>query len=256
MNTVRITALALAGVLGLGIASASADDDDWGWMPHHYGHMGMMGPGSGWGMGHGPGWMMGSGHGWMMGPGHGWMGYGPGPMMGHGQGWMKGYGHGRRWGGAGMDPDRLDDETLDRIGERIAERHRAMQQIAEEQDPAARRELVREHLKNRRGRWGKSWDDDDDDVSRRGYGRGRMMGPGMMGRGMMGPGFSGPGAMMGPGMMNRGGISDEYLDRMAERMAENYQRMQQLAQTTDKAERRKLLREHFESMNLYRGGMY
>lgn len=249
MKTVRITALALAGVLGLGIASVSADDDDWGWMPHHYGHMGMMGSGYGW-MGHGPGWMMG--------PGHGWMGHGPGWMMGPGRGGMMGPGRGWMHGRGAMDPESLDDEVLDRIGERIAERHRAMQQIAEEQDPAARRELVREHLKNRWGRWGRNRgdDDDEDEVSRRGYGRGGMMGPGMMGhRGMMGPGYAGPGAM-GRGMMYGGGVSDEHLDRMAERMAENYRRMQQLAETTDKAERRKLLREHFESMQRYRGGLY
>lgn len=243
MKTLCTTALALACVAGFGIGTAAADDDR-GWMPHHYGHMGMMGPGYGW-MGHGPGWMMG--------PGHGWMGYGPGHMMGYGYRGMMGPGKGGMYRRGGMDPDRLSDEMLDRIGERIAARHQATQEIATETDPAARRELVREHLKSRQAHRGMYWDDDDDDsddVSRRGYGRGGMMGPGMMGQGFGGSG------MMGPGMMDRGRLSDEQLDQMSEHMAENYKRMQRLAETTDKDERRKLMREHFQSMQQYRGGMY
>lgn len=265
MKSLRTSALTIACMMGLAIGTAAADDDDWGWMPHgYYGHMGMMGPGYGAAIGHGPGWMMGYG------PGH-MMGYGPGHMMGYGHGWMMGPGRGWMWGGAGMDPDRLSDELLDRIGERIAERHQAMQQIASETDPAARRELVREHLKKRwsnRGRfWGSDDDDDDDDVSGRGstmgpgmmgYGRGGTMGPGMMGYGrggMMGPGMVGPG-YAGPGAMHRGRLTEEQLDFMSERMAENYERMRQLAGTTDKEKRRELMRELYQSMHRYRGGMY
>jgi len=81
--------------------------------------------------------------------------------------------------------------------------------------------------------------DDDDDQGWTPYHYGHM--------GMMGPG------MMGPGMMRDGRISDEHLDRMAELMAERHQRMQRLAETTDKEERRELLREHFRSMREFMG---
>lgn len=257
MKTLRIAVFTLAWLTGLGASAAWAgSDDNRGWMPHHYGHMGMMGPGYGWGMGHGPGWMMGPGYGWMMGQGHGWMmGPGRGHMLGPGRHWMMGPGYGSMMGGA--NPDRLSDAFLDRIAERIAERHQFMQKVATEEDPAARRTLVREHLKShwsrRGGGTGNGDDEQGGDVS-----RGGMMGPGA-GRGMMGPGMMGPG-MMGPGagrgMMYGGEVSDERLDRMGEHMAENFERMRQLAETEDKAKRRELLREHFDAMRKYRGGMY
>lgn len=92
-----------------------------------------------------------------------------------------------------------------------------------------------------------------------GYG---MMGPGMMGYGPMGYGMMGPGMMgygpmaygrmpyrgMGRAMMRPGRLSDKQLDRMADHMAESYKDMQEIAQTTDKAKRRELLREHFKDM--------
>jgi hypothetical protein len=243
MNTLRATAFALACAAGLGIGTASAGEDDPQWMPHHYGHMGMMGPGYGW-MGHGPAWMMG--------PGHGWSGCGPGAMMGYGQGWRSGSGKDGKFHRGMMDPAKLSDEQLDSIGERMAQRHQAMQEIVSEQDPAARREMIREHLKSRQARRGGGyWDDDDDsdDATRRGP-RSGMMGGGMMGGGMMGGGAGG----MGPGMMYGGQITDEHLDRMAEHMAERHQRMHQIAETTDKEERRKLMREHFQSMRQFMGG--
>lgn len=274
MKTLRKTVigLACAGAMGLGATAAAADTDDRGWMPHGYGHMGMMGPGYGH-MG-----MMGSGYGHMgtMGPGYGWSGHGPGWMMGPGRmmgpGMMAGPGRGWRHGPM-MDPADLSDERLDRIGERIAERHQAAQEIAAESNPAARRELVREFLKDHWSqRWGGVGDDNDSDVARRGSGYrrggmmgggamgpgmmgGGMMGPGMMGGGMVGPGYAGPGAMR-PGMMYQGRLTEEQLDHMSEQMAENYERMEELAGTTDQEKRRELMREMYESMHRYRGGMY
>lgn len=258
MRALRTSAVAIACILAFGIGAASAADDDRAWMPHQYGHMGWMGPGPGGMMGHG--WMMGPGHGWMMGPGYGWIGPGYGRMMGCGQGWRPGPGKGA-FGGHWMDPAKLSDEQLDQIGERIAERHRAMQAIAAEQDPAARRELVREHLKNRMSRrgpgfWGDDDDDDSDDVARRGYRHGGMMGRGYgspMGPGMMGQGYGG---VMGPGMMYGGQLTEEQIDQMSEQMAEGYKRMQKLAETSDREERRKLMREHFQWMQQFRAGMY
>lgn len=278
MKILRTTVITLTCVLAAGMGAAAADTGKraYGGTPHYYGHMGMMGPGYGSMMGHGQGWMMGPHQGWM---GHGpMMGHGYGPMMGYGHGPMMGYGRmmspgqAHMWSGARMDPDQLSDDDLDRMGERIAERHQTMQEIAAEQDKAARRDLVREYLKDRQTqRQGKYWTedaDDGDDLSRRGYGYGygRMMGqgpgsgmgPGMMGQGsggamgpgMMGPGMMGPGSGggMGLGMMDPGQLSDEQLDRLAEHMAENHERMQRLAATSDKTERRDLLREHFDSM--------
>ena len=101
-----------------------------------------------------------------------------------------------------------------------------------------------------------------------GYGRGYGMGYGMMGHGpggyghgMMGSGMMGYGAggygMMAPGMTGYGStaygrmpdrLSDEQLDRIAEQMADSHAFRQQLAQTTDKSERRELLRKHFENL--------
>lgn len=286
MKILRNTVITLTCVLAAGMGAAAADTGKrgYGGMPHYYGHMGMMSPGYGSMMGHGQGWMMGPhqgwmGHGPMMGHGHGHgqgQGHGHGPMMGHGYGHgpMMGPGRPHMWGEGRMDPDQLSDDFLDRVGERIAQRHQTMQEIAAEQDQAARRDLVRKYLKDhqtRRG--GNSWSedaDDGDDLSRRGYGYGRMMGqgpgggmgPGMMGQGpgMMGQGsgMMGPGAGggMGLGMMDPGQLSDEQLDRLAEQMAENHERMQRLAATRDKAERRDLLREHFESMRELMASMH
>jgi hypothetical protein len=87
------------------------------------------------------------------------------------------------------------------------------------------------------------------------------MGPGMMGQGYgsaMGPGMMGRGygGAMGPGMMYGGQLSEEQIDQMSEQMAEGYKRMQKLAETSDREERRKLMREHFQWMQQFRGGMY
>lgn len=155
------------------------------------------------------------GHMGTMGQGGPWMMPG-GPMMGSSPGWMM-----------GINPDILNDEYLDSVAERISEHYQFMQRIASEQDKTAKRELVREQMKSmhayRR--------DDDDGSSGRDYRHGWMMGSG--------------------GMMDSGQFSDEYLDRIAERMAENYARMQQLAVTTDKAKRRELVREHLKAMGRF-----
>ncbi|MGA8260324.1 MAG: Nif11-like leader peptide family natural product precursor [Arenicellales bacterium] len=126
-----------------------------------------------------------------------------------------------------------------------------------------------------------------------GYG---MMGPGMMGYGPMGYGMMGPGmmgygpmgyGMMGPGMMGYGPMgygrmhgstvdpglarqmtpetspdqssdaySDEQIDRISQQMADNEEFRQKLAQTTDKAEREKLIREHLKDMREFLDKLY
>jgi hypothetical protein len=86
-----------------------------------------------------------------------------------------------------------------------------------------------------------------------------MMGPGMMGYGpgMMGPGMMGYGpGMMGSGMMFYGQPSDEFLDSIGEHMAKQHALMGQIAGTSDKAERRKLLRQHFEEMGEFMEKMH
>lgn len=173
----------------------------------------------------------------------------PGSAAGHSYGGWGMHG-GMHWGGPGsgmMDPDKLSDEYLDRLGEAMAERFQSMQQIASEKDPAARRELLREHFDSMYQQRGK-----DRGAGKQGQGqnRGSMMGQGMMGPGMMGYGM-GPG-MMGPGMQ----LSDEYLDEIGEHMAEQHARMQRIAETEDKSERRELLREHFEEMREFMKSMH
>lgn len=205
MKTKHLMVAGLISTLTTVSIPAVADaDQDCGWMPHHYGHMSFMGGGGGPWMMHG-GQMMGSG--------------GPGWMM-------------------GMNPDILNDEYLDRIGERISEHVRLMQSIASEEDKSARRELVRQQMKSMHAyRWDRQGDEEADEPTRRGYGYGSMMGRG---------------AMMGPGMMmHPDRLSDDYLDDIGERMAENYARMQELAATTDKAKRRELVREHLEAMRRF-----
>lgn len=74
-------------------------------------------------------------------------------------------------------------------------------------------------------------------------------GPWMMPGGpMMGPG---PGWMMG---MNPDILSDDYLDRIGERMSEHHRLMQRIASEEDKSARRELIREQMKSMHAYRWG--
>lgn len=132
MTILRTAVIGLVCILGLGTATASAgsDNDDFGRMPHHHGHMAMMGCGhSG---------MMGPG---MTGPGHGMMSRGSATVRPGGAG-PGGMGTGMMGGG------QLSDEHLDRIGEQMAERHKLMQQLAETSDKDERRRLLREHFES------------------------------------------------------------------------------------------------------------
>jgi hypothetical protein len=246
MKLLRTAAVGAAFILGpvMGEAVAHTGNAYSTWVPHHqHGYPAMMGhcPGGMHGYGHG---MPGRGHGSMMAPGYG-SSTGPGNMGMHGN--------------PSLDPGKLGDEELDRMGERIAERHRSMQEIAAEQDPAARRELVRKHLAARHAHRGPGSRHAD---KKRDHQGGGMTMPGMTGQGsgMMGQG-SGMMGMMAPGTMRGGAmaggeLSDEQLDRMAEHMIGQHARMQQLAETDDPEVRRDLLREHFESMQEFMGGMH
>jgi len=171
-------------------------------------------------------------------------------------------GYGMQRGGM-MAPGKFSDEYLDRLGEAMAERFRSMQAIASEDDAEARRELLREHFAGMhsfgQGKPGKSGKQGRGTQGQGMMGQGAMgYRPGMMGQGMMGygPGMMGHG-MMGPGMMmHYGQLSDEYLDLMGEHMAEQHARMARIAETSDKAERRELLREHFEAMREFMEEMH